>query len=489
MKKMEKVAFMVLVFSTAFISGVNAAIINAASCSQSDVQIAITGAADGDTVLIPAGSCSWTTGVSWSNQNIKVIGAGIGNTVINWTGSSGRPFSIGMTTGTSGTSSAGTTVKKVTWRLSSLTINGATSGDEVISISSLNSNNSTPIMGWRVDHLSIDISSVAAHGVFVYGITWGLIDHFTFTGGTGSIGVILYSYLNRETTNTAGATSWGMALNLGSDEAVYVEDSTFPFINAIVTNSAMNDMGYGAAIVVRHCTITATEFLAHTGQGGHRGGMRKFEVYNNTFNGTGTDGQFGYAPMVLQGGDGTGVVFNNTVSGYGMNKWLLQEYRTSVNYYGAYYGNCQGAANPDFSGPQSYDGNIEASGWPCLDQIGRSSGVPLGTAQASVPVYFWNNGADAGCAMGGTCDGSIAVGRGGTPLIFTSTTNSSTSPYSLSSYISTSAHSNGDKDYCTATTTMPTSCGNHTNTYVPYTYPHPLNIPPPAPPKSLRIVN
>jgi hypothetical protein len=38
----------------------------ASSCSQADVQAAIAAASDGDTIVIPAGACSWTIGVSLS---------------------------------------------------------------------------------------------------------------------------------------------------------------------------------------------------------------------------------------------------------------------------------------------------------------------------------------------------------------------------------------------------------------------------------------
>src|SRR5580704_5285614 len=38
----------------------------AASCNASDVQAAINAAQAGDTVAIPAGTCTWTTQVSWT---------------------------------------------------------------------------------------------------------------------------------------------------------------------------------------------------------------------------------------------------------------------------------------------------------------------------------------------------------------------------------------------------------------------------------------
>lgn len=188
--------------------------------------------------------------------------------------------------------------------------------------------------------------------------------------------------------------------------------------------------------------------------------------------------------------NGTGVIYNNKVSGYGLNKaWLgLTRATTAFDYTGSYYGNCWGPSNSNYAGgaTQSYDGNLEGNGWPCRDQIGRGSGVALGDAQPSVPLYLWNNGPQDKCynsaASGAACDGTADIvlnAAGGTKV------------GTIADYIKTTAHSNGDKDYCVGTTTMPASCGNHTNTYAPYTYPHPLqagvDTTPPAAPTGLEV--
>jgi len=53
----------------------------AASCNTSDVQSAINSAAEGDTVLIPAGTCTWTSGVTISGKGITIQGAGSGRII------------------------------------------------------------------------------------------------------------------------------------------------------------------------------------------------------------------------------------------------------------------------------------------------------------------------------------------------------------------------------------------------------------------------
>ena len=59
-----------------------AATINASSCNLSAVSLVVTSATDGDTVVIPAGTCSWSGPLSISNKSITLKGQGIGSTVI-----------------------------------------------------------------------------------------------------------------------------------------------------------------------------------------------------------------------------------------------------------------------------------------------------------------------------------------------------------------------------------------------------------------------
>src|SRR5262249_30319157 len=53
----------------------------AASCSQTDVQAAINLASTGDTVVMPSGTCTWTTRMN-INKAITLRGAGTGQTII-----------------------------------------------------------------------------------------------------------------------------------------------------------------------------------------------------------------------------------------------------------------------------------------------------------------------------------------------------------------------------------------------------------------------
>src|SRR5262245_28012699 len=56
--------------------------IPAATLSSADVQAAITKAAEGDTVSLPAGTANWTSGVTINNKALKFEGAGINLTIL-----------------------------------------------------------------------------------------------------------------------------------------------------------------------------------------------------------------------------------------------------------------------------------------------------------------------------------------------------------------------------------------------------------------------
>src|SRR5262245_43408152 len=63
-----------LAIAPAFAPATWAATINAATCSSTDVQAAINPAAGGDTVVIPNGACTWTSGVTINGKGIVLTG-------------------------------------------------------------------------------------------------------------------------------------------------------------------------------------------------------------------------------------------------------------------------------------------------------------------------------------------------------------------------------------------------------------------------------
>src|SRR5512143_3150005 len=70
--------FFVALWPLALASAAAANTFTAASCSSTDIQAAINSAVAGDTVVVPNGTCAWTSGVTINGKGIKVQGAGAG---------------------------------------------------------------------------------------------------------------------------------------------------------------------------------------------------------------------------------------------------------------------------------------------------------------------------------------------------------------------------------------------------------------------------
>ena len=78
MKVSGKLLFCILIWSGSSVFGS----IVATDTSQVSVQAAVNRASDGDTVIVPAGSSTWTSRVYIGNKAITILGAGIGQTII-----------------------------------------------------------------------------------------------------------------------------------------------------------------------------------------------------------------------------------------------------------------------------------------------------------------------------------------------------------------------------------------------------------------------
>lgn len=69
--------------------------ITAKGCDPTSVQNAINSAAEGDTVYIPAGTCSWTTGVTVQGKGINIVGAGTSRIIAVFNTSAPLPLATG----------------------------------------------------------------------------------------------------------------------------------------------------------------------------------------------------------------------------------------------------------------------------------------------------------------------------------------------------------------------------------------------------------
>lgn len=342
-----------------------AAIINSSSCSQSDVQDAVTMAVDGDTVIVPSGSCLWLSPVYIpNNKKLTLLGQGIGNTKIYIEGN-----------------------KEL--------VNLTESGSRVTGFTFINGFIKVSGKNWRIDHNRFEyactgggtvyqaILAISAMGLGYTENIKGLIDSNQFH----NMRIIAFGGPSLMANEV-----WSRPLGLGTDEAVYVEDNTFTYATCSVIQAM--DANYGGAYVFRYNDVQDASIMAHAVQANNRA-TRKWEVYNNIFRSVNGASFPGFMRA------GTGVWFNNELIGgigYGTGKWsspsiILDEQRScwTIDQY-----DCKRC-----NGSSPWDGNQAGqSGYPCRDQIGRSTDNPKwistpgseGTyTQALDPAYAWNN--------------------------------------------------------------------------------------------------
>jgi hypothetical protein len=363
--------FTVLIFLHS--STVLAAVRQSPTCGVADVEAAVNSAQDGDTILIPAGTCAWTKVMS-VNKNITIQGAGIDQTVlvhaIPWSTTAATQMFI-FNTKVGGQ-----------MRLTGMTLDGGV-GDKDPKIRGM-VNFAGSGTTWRLDHVRLKITRTLGVVYNNYtGKSYGVIDHNIFEmAGWGMTGIT--GWHSAWGDKLYGDGSWAAPSNLGSGQAVYVEDNLFrgPVDRVVVAHG-----GYGGERIVWRKNRHENSMFANHGTESTsrwRGG-RVIELYDNTFVMTASY----HVAMGLR--SGVAVFFNNTVTGPIHNVASVHNFRSDQAY--SPWGKCDGTS--------AWDGNDgPQAGYPCLDQPGRgqsnlisgSSPTPIAWPnQQAEPSYAWNN--------------------------------------------------------------------------------------------------
>ena len=296
---------------------------NADSCADVDVNYCVGAVAvGGDTVNVPAGTCIWTTKVTF-NKSLNIIGAGIGNTII--TGNTGIIYGdcpIWVNSAGGG----------LTIRISGFTFQSISIPSEgMIYIAG-------PDNIIRIDHNRF--YNMTARSIWVAGLRIkGVIDHNTFhTDAAGTLNVQAVFIRGSANSQASADTSWTIPLEWGTDKFIYIEDNTFTYD---LTPDGLCDCENGGRYVFRYNTVNGVNGGSLGGHGYDsvaRSCMAK-AVYNNTFSNSAANS---YA---IQFRGGTGVVYNNTVTGTWSAPFALTNYRSCDG--------CSTVANSDPCVPNS----------------------------------------------------------------------------------------------------------------------------------------
>jgi hypothetical protein len=344
-----------------------AATITAASCSRNDVETAVNSAANGDTVLIPRGTCTWTTNLTIANKYLSLQGAGTEFTIIRDGVSKDVYPNIPQVL-------VWDTIDGGLSRLAGITFQGGTITDGynkgIVQIGGASRQ-------FRVDHCKFIPTQTSA--LFIYGNLWGVIDHNVFDLSAGH-GFAVYVM-----GGTYGDTAWAEGSTLGTERNVFLEDNIFTQDQSLGFHYYGVDGWNGSRVVYRHNQFNALTLGNHgTESGGRQRSQRQFEIYNNTWTWKMMGNSF---PSLIGIRGGTGVIYNNsaTISNGTINHFIdYQYYRALKSFFP--FGQC----------PSVWD----LSGNRCLDQTGVGQGTlisgdsPTPAAwpnQIADPTYDWNN--------------------------------------------------------------------------------------------------
>ncbi len=414
----QRFLYLLTIFSALLVldtQSLKAATITSASCSSSAVGTAINSASAGDTVLIPAGDCTWTAQLMVT-KGVSLLGAGQGLTIIRDNvakDGSGNSRLMVFTVNSPNT-----------FRIANFTLVGQAPDSSSYNKGHIALYGTTK--SFRVDHITVNSPQTSI--IRADGDLWGVIDHITVTGNAA---ILQVSHPNWGGSGDYGDESWADPLYLGTEKAIYVEDCTFTANGNPYSTAAMDGVA-GGRVVFRYNKLTQANTTSHGVDSSQRyRSIRSQEIYNNTY----TFPSNMPADFIAWFRGGTGVMFNNTVNvPAGLNNMAKHSnLRDSGSY--SPWGKCDGSS--------PYDLNTSGqSGYRCVDQPGSGTSrnlagnpTPSATANTVDPIYVWNNtlnGTANNCGVWGCGDdGHVKASR---DIIF----------------------------------------GTPRPGYVPYTYPHPL---------------
>jgi hypothetical protein len=286
------------------------ATITARSVSLADVATAVNAAANGDTVVIPAGTATWTGAISVS-KGISIIGAGKDTTII-----------VASRYGRSDQKTFGVTAKQgqSMFRLSGLTIKGVPG--------QAGGTKGVVWMGgdahqFRIDH--IKIAGLNESLILFTGYLWGVVDHCDFdTIGTACVVVAHNTWpASGATTGQYGHGSWADLPWWGSEKFIFFEDCNFTGSSPYTI-----DGNNGARFVFRH-NFCVGQIGGHGTDSGYYRGTRTEEIYNNTSDTSQNTGSVHATPIQVR--SGSRLIFNNVFKGWD-HPAFSQDYRGHDTY-------------------------------------------------------------------------------------------------------------------------------------------------------------
>jgi hypothetical protein len=278
----RRVAVLMVSVSLIVPGQIESAVIRAKSVSLKDVSSALGSASDGDTVLVPAGTASWTSSFTIT-KGVTLQGAGNDTTVIL----DDIPREKG---GQRSSGRGGFSQKfiqsilrvelgpKQSFRLSGFTLRPGsitTSGSYGVWLEG-----TSPSV--RVDHCHFD-QLYRGEYVRTAGWLYGVIDHCVFDCRTRSQSILIWH--DGWGGHSNGDGSWADPPYFGTEKFIFIEDNVINNVAGPTQTTGSIDAWAGARYVCRYNTFNDTVAVNHGLESSRRRrGCRATEIYKNTFN-------------------------------------------------------------------------------------------------------------------------------------------------------------------------------------------------------------
>jgi hypothetical protein len=317
-------------------------------------------AVNGDVIVIPAGTCTWTTGITIAGIGITIEGQGTPKTGASTVGA-GTSTTILIQNMTSSLFSASGVPYGQLMRYSMMYLkpeNGVT--NEAVAIRTSGTCTSSGCPNLRVDNITFDVgyASDPAGAFTISNNMFGVYDHDTFYGG-GRAAAVQISFSAWEGVGDYGDESFAAPDSTGTALALFLENNDLEGARGSENDVGFNGLG-GDRYVIRYNLSNSTTgtglFSTHgTAWVGRDRGTRQKEVYRNQINCSMTSGSCG-------GGNfpsGTGYVFENTFTATGSSFFNAGIHMDEPRAWRAIsmWGFCAGSGAYDLN-----DGTVYASG-------------------------------------------------------------------------------------------------------------------------------
>lgn len=334
----------------------------AVDASETEVQSCVdaANAAAGGTVVIPAGSATYSTGVVKTLTNDLIIqgaGTGAGGTLIT-SGSATAPCFYLKADGT-----VAVTLKNI-----KVTLVDGNNTNGVVNIYGTSSNR-------LLTGMYFDMTPMSGHSGRA--VIWGnpndatqgggvIYSNTFYNNGTNGQGITIHGNAAGANYYWTGNPTWGTAAG-----HTYIEGNTFTFANGKADGAF--DAYSGVRVTFRYNTVSGTDIGWHGNDSSTS--PHSFEIYKNSFVSAPSSVNF-----LSNARGGTALIYDNITDSSYAAGMTLALYRT-VEATGRGATKCQGAGE--------YDGNT-TGGYRCYQQPGSTGTNGI----TQWPIIAWNNKAN-----------------------------------------------------------------------------------------------